>query len=138
MVSIAPSLCKYYLRRTSKHWSGMLTPSLAVLSLKEQFPSWILFQLWKDVRILDISRNYPSGQVPDLRNLSNLQVLDMQDNSFGPHFPSLHTKVVALILRINNFHSGTITQVPFPCLSVKLGELGCVCSFGLSFLVDKP
>jgi hypothetical protein len=44
--------------------------------------------------------------VPDLHNLTNLQVLELEDNHFGPDFPGLHNKVVTLVLRNNSFHSG--------------------------------
>lgn len=100
---------------TVPYWLSSL-PALAVLSLKSNSlhgPLPDSLSAMKNIRILDLSRNYLSGQVPDLRNLSNLQVLDIQDNSFGPQFPSLHTKLVALILRNNKFHSGIPVELSY-------------------------
>ncbi|CAB4302428.1 unnamed protein product [Prunus armeniaca] len=50
-------------------------------------------------------------EVPDLRNLTNLQVLDLEDNYFGPHFPSMPSKLVTLVLRKNKFRLGIQTAL---------------------------
>ncbi|KAK7824153.1 putative inactive leucine-rich repeat receptor-like protein kinase [Quercus suber] len=55
------------------------------------------------LRVLALSNNNLAGEVPDLSNLTNLQVLDLEDNSFGLHFPTLPTKLVSLVLRNNRF-----------------------------------
>ncbi|RWR85415.1 putative inactive leucine-rich repeat receptor-like protein kinase isoform X1 [Cinnamomum micranthum f. kanehirae] len=83
-------------------------PVLAVLSLRNNsFTGSLPNSLGslENLRVLSLSRNRLYGEVPDLSNLINLQVLDLEDNYFGPHFPSLGSKVVALVLRNNRFSS---------------------------------
>ncbi|XXG73960.1 hypothetical protein AAC387_Pa07g2802 [Persea americana] len=83
-------------------------PLLAVLSLRNNsFTGSLPNSLGslENLRVLALSRNRLYGEVPDLSNLINLQVLDLEDNYFGPHFPSLGSKVVALVLRNNRFSS---------------------------------
>ncbi|KAJ6901241.1 LOW QUALITY PROTEIN: hypothetical protein NC651_019097 [Populus alba x Populus x berolinensis] len=57
--------------------------------LEEQFLSGYLpnsLTRLESLRILSLSKNHLSGQVPDLHNLTNLQVLELEDNHFGPDF----------------------------------------------------
>ncbi|KAG2672521.1 hypothetical protein I3760_13G045500 [Carya illinoinensis] len=89
-------------------WLGSL-PVLAVLSLKNNSLSGIMpnsVTTLQALRVLALSRNNLSGEVPDLSSLTNLQVLDLEDNSFGPHFPTLAPKLVSLVLRKNRFRFG--------------------------------
>lgn len=60
----------------------------------------------KTLRVLALSANSLSGEVPDLGGLSNLQVLDLGGNLLGPEFPRLGKKLVTLILRRNRFTGG--------------------------------
>ncbi|KAG5232861.1 inactive leucine-rich repeat receptor protein [Salix suchowensis] len=55
---------------------------------------------------LTLSHNYFQGEVPDLGSLRNLQVLDLEDNAFGPQFPKLGNKLVSLVLSKNKFRDG--------------------------------
>ncbi|KAK3228618.1 hypothetical protein Dsin_000499 [Dipteronia sinensis] len=85
--------------------------NLSVLSLKNNSLSGVLPNSLTDLhtlRVVSLSSNQLSGEVPDLHNLTNLQVLDLQDNYFGPHFPSfqLHNKLVTLVLKNNRFQFG--------------------------------
>ncbi|CDY50661.1 BnaC05g48050D [Brassica napus] len=50
------------------------------------------------------------GALPDLSRLTNLQVLDLESNSFGPMFPRLSHKLVTLILSKNMFRSAVSSQ----------------------------
>ncbi|KAK7313726.1 hypothetical protein VNO77_38921 [Canavalia gladiata] len=87
------------------NWVGSLQ-GLAVLSMKN---NWLSGSLPTSVnglhtlRVLDLSNNQLSGELPHLHNLENLQVLHLENNTFGPHFPSLPTKLVSLVLRNNSF-----------------------------------
>ncbi|XP_047168867.1 probable inactive leucine-rich repeat receptor-like protein kinase At3g03770 [Vigna umbellata] len=87
------------------NWVGSLQ-GLAVLSMKK---NWLCGSLptsldgLQTLRVLDLSSNQLSGEVPHLKNLANLQVLNLENNTFGPHFPSLPTKLVSLVLRNNSF-----------------------------------
>ncbi|CAL2238842.1 unnamed protein product [Prunus armeniaca] len=89
-------------------------PVLAVLSLKNNMLNGSLpysLASLQTLRVLCLSSNFLSGEVPDLRNLTNLQVLDLEDNYFGPHFPSMPSKLVTLVLRKNKFRSGIQTAL---------------------------
>uniref|UniRef100_A0A5B7C655 Protein kinase domain-containing protein n=1 Tax=Davidia involucrata TaxID=16924 RepID=A0A5B7C655_DAVIN len=89
-------------------WLSSL-PLLAVLSLKNNSLSGFLpnsLTSLETLRILTLSKNHLFGEVPNLCNLTYLQVLDLEDNYFGPHFPSLHTRLVTLVLRKNKFRFG--------------------------------
>ncbi|XP_015571901.2 probable inactive leucine-rich repeat receptor-like protein kinase At3g03770 isoform X1 [Ricinus communis] len=84
-------------------------PLLAVLSLKNNSFGGSLpksMTSMENLRVLSVSHNLLSGEVPDIHHLTNLQVVDLQDNYFGPHFPSLHSNLVSLVLRNNSFHFG--------------------------------
>jgi hypothetical protein len=84
-------------------------PVLAVLSVKNNSLGGFLpnsVTVLQNLRVLALSKNNFSGEVPDLSNLTNLQVLDLEDNYFGPHFPALPTKLVSLVLRRNKFGFG--------------------------------
>ncbi|ESW05509.1 hypothetical protein PHAVU_011G185500 [Phaseolus vulgaris] len=86
-------------------WVGSLQ-GLAVLSMKKNWLSGSLptsLDALQTLRVLDLSSNQLSGEVPHLKNLANLQVLNLENNTFGPHFPSLPTKLVSLVLRNNSF-----------------------------------
>ncbi|KAL9419486.1 hypothetical protein AB3S75_037280 [Citrus x aurantiifolia] len=82
---------------------------LSVLSLKNNSLSGFLpvsLTGLQSLRVVSLSANHLSGEIPDLRNLKNLQVFDVQDNYFGPRFPRLHKKMVTLVLRNNRFQFG--------------------------------
>lgn len=94
-------------------WLSSL-PVLAVLSLKNNMLNGSLpysLASLQTLRVLCLSSNFLSGEVPDLRNLTNLQVLDLEDNYFGPHFPSMPSKLVTLVLRKNKFRLGIQTAL---------------------------
>ncbi|XP_075100310.1 putative inactive leucine-rich repeat receptor-like protein kinase At3g03770 isoform X2 [Nicotiana tabacum] len=79
---------------------------LAVLSLKNNSldgPLPDTLRDMKNLRILSLSRNNFSGDVPDLSSLGNLQVLELEDNSFGPRFPQVGSKIESIGLRNNKF-----------------------------------
>lgn len=82
---------------------------LAVVSLKNNTLDGPLpdsIKSLESLRVLDLSLNSLSGQLPDLGGLTNLQVLNLEGNYFGPEFPSLGKKVVTLVLRNNRFTGG--------------------------------
>lgn len=79
---------------------------LAVLSLKNNslngtLPNSVSSMI--SLRIIDLSFNDLSGDVPDLTELTNLEVLDLSNNSFGPQFPKLGMKLVTIELKNNKF-----------------------------------
>ncbi|XP_054820053.1 probable inactive leucine-rich repeat receptor-like protein kinase At3g03770 isoform X2 [Prosopis cineraria] len=89
-------------------------PALTVLSLKNNlFNGSVPDSLGslENLRILSLSHNHFYGVVPDLRHLTNLQVLELDDNAFGPLFPRLGAKLVALVLRNNMFRSSVPAEV---------------------------
>ncbi|KAI4332830.1 hypothetical protein L6164_017707 [Bauhinia variegata] len=89
-------------------WVGSLQ-GLAVLSLKNNLLSGSLptsVNALKTLRILALSNNKLSGELPRLGNLTNLQVFDLENNKFGPHFPSLPIRLITLVLRNNSFGFG--------------------------------
>lgn len=59
-----------------------------------------------NLRVLSLSRNNFTGDVPDLSSLENLQVLDLEDNSLGPKFPQVSSKIRSIVLRNNKFMAG--------------------------------
>ncbi|KAK6942457.1 Serine-threonine/tyrosine-protein kinase, catalytic domain [Dillenia turbinata] len=86
-------------------WVGRL-PALTVLSLRKNSLNGSLPDSLKSsesLRVLVLSHNNFSGGVTDLSALTNLQVLDLEDNLLGPHFPLLGSKLVTLVLRKNRF-----------------------------------
>ncbi|XP_027356809.1 probable inactive leucine-rich repeat receptor-like protein kinase At3g03770 [Abrus precatorius] len=90
------------------NWIGSLQ-GLAVLSMKNNWLSGNLptsVNALHTLRVLDLSNNQLSGELPHLHHLENLQVLHLENNTFGPHFPSLPTKLVSLVLRNNSFRLG--------------------------------
>ncbi|XP_042511276.1 probable inactive leucine-rich repeat receptor-like protein kinase At3g03770 [Macadamia integrifolia] len=94
-------------------WLGSL-PVLAVLSLKKNSLSGPLpksLGTMENLRVLSLSSNRLSGAVPDLTSLTNLQVLDLEDNYLGPLFPRLGSKLITLVLRKNRFSSGIPSEV---------------------------
>lgn len=87
---------------------------LAVLSLKNNSFSGSLpnsMTSMENLRILSVSKNNLSGEVPDFHSLTNLQVVDLQDNYFGPHFPNLNNRLLTLILRNNSFQFGIPSEL---------------------------
>lgn len=84
-------------------------PALNALSLRNNsFDGLLPKSLSKliGLRVLTLANNQFSGEVPDLRGLKNLEVLDLENNSLGPDFPQLENKLVTLILSNNKFRSG--------------------------------
>ncbi|XP_055817959.1 probable inactive leucine-rich repeat receptor-like protein kinase At3g03770 [Solanum dulcamara] len=80
--------------------------ALAVLSLKSNSLDGTLPDTLRDLnnlRILSLSKNNFSGDVPDLSSLQNLQVLELEDNFFGPKFPQIGSKIESIALRNNKF-----------------------------------
>ncbi|KAL5154589.1 putative inactive leucine-rich repeat receptor-like protein kinase [Glycine soja] len=93
---------------TFPHWLDSLQ-ALTVLSLKNnKFNGSLPKSLGnvENLRTLSLSHNHFYGAVPDLSRLTNLQVLELDDNAFGPQFPQLGNKLVILVLRKNSFRSG--------------------------------
>ena len=93
---------------TFPRWIDSLQ-ALTVLSLKNnKFNGSLPKSLGnvENLRTLSLSHNHFYGAVPDLSRLTNLQVLELDDNAFGPQFPQLGNKLVILVLRKNSFRSG--------------------------------
>ncbi|KAK7380771.1 hypothetical protein VNO78_33290 [Psophocarpus tetragonolobus] len=89
-------------------------PALTVLSLRNNLLNGSLpdsLSSLKNIRILSLSNNHFYGPVPDLHHLTNLQVLELDDNAFGPRFPMLGDKLVTLVLRNNKFRSSIPDEV---------------------------
>ncbi|XP_015970884.1 probable inactive leucine-rich repeat receptor-like protein kinase At3g03770 [Arachis duranensis] len=90
------------------NWLDSLS-TLSVLSLKNNVFNGSLpnsLGSLENLRILSLSHNHFFGLVPDLSQLTNLQVLELDDNAFGPQFPRLGNKLVTLVLRNNSFRTG--------------------------------
>lgn len=88
-------------------WLGSL-PVLAVLSLRKNMFNGTLpdsFSELENLRVLALSNNHFYGEVPDFSGLTYLQVLDLENNAFGPQFPKVGRKLVTLILSKNKFRS---------------------------------
>ncbi|PRQ45859.1 putative protein kinase RLK-Pelle-LRR-VI-1 family [Rosa chinensis] len=91
-----------------------LFPLLAVFSVKKNLLNASLpnsFSGLVSLRVLGLSHNHFFGEVPDLSTLTNLQVLELEDNAFGPQFPKLGKKLVTLVLSKNKFRSGIPAEV---------------------------
>lgn len=89
-------------------------PLLAVLSLKKNSFNGSLpssFIDLENLRVLSLSHNHFFGEVPDFSHLTNLQLLELEDNAFGPKFPRLGNKLVTLLLSKNKFRSGIPDEV---------------------------
>lgn len=89
-------------------------PRMTVFRLKNNSLSGSLpdsFSRLKQLRVLVLSSNILSGELPDLSNLAYLQVLDLENNYFGPRFPSLGRKLITLVLRKNKFSGGLPAEV---------------------------
>ncbi|XP_045789539.1 probable inactive leucine-rich repeat receptor-like protein kinase At3g03770 [Trifolium pratense] len=83
-------------------------PSLTVLNLNQNLFNGSLpdsLSSLTNMRVLSLSHNRFYGSVPDLSRLVNLQVLELDDNSFGPNFPRTYNKLVTCVLRNNKFRS---------------------------------
>ncbi|GER26962.1 leucine-rich repeat protein kinase family protein [Striga asiatica] len=57
----------------------------------------------ENLRVLVLSNNNFSSEVPDFSGLTNLQTLDLANNSLGPRFPSVGDKIEAIVLKNNKF-----------------------------------
>nr|XP_009398994.1 PREDICTED: probable inactive leucine-rich repeat receptor-like protein kinase At3g03770 [Musa acuminata subsp. malaccensis] len=82
---------------------------LAVLNLQNNTLSGPLPQSisgLQSLRVLVLSSNSLSADLPDISGLTNLQVLDLENNYFGPQFPRLQRKLVTVVLRKNRFGGG--------------------------------
>ncbi|XP_042412240.1 probable inactive leucine-rich repeat receptor-like protein kinase At3g03770 isoform X1 [Zingiber officinale] len=82
---------------------------LVVLNLQNNSLSGLIpesFSGLKSLRVLVLSSNSLSGNLPDLSSLTNLQVINLENNYLGPQFPRLGTKVVSVLLRKNGFGGG--------------------------------
>ncbi|XP_031270796.1 probable inactive leucine-rich repeat receptor-like protein kinase At3g03770 [Pistacia vera] len=93
-------------------WLGSLSV-LAVLSLRKNLFNGTLpdsLSNLDNLRILSLSHNHFYGEVPDFSSLTYLQVLDLEDNAFGPQFPKLGNKLVTLVLSKNRFRSAIPTE----------------------------
>lgn len=94
-------------------WLSSL-PLLTVLSLKKNLFNGSLptsFAYLENLRVLALSHNHFYGEVPDFSRLTNLQVLELEDNAFGPKFPRLGNKLVTLVLSKNKFRSSIPSEV---------------------------
>lgn len=88
--------------------------SLAVLNVRSNSLYGSLPQSLGDLenlRVLVLSSNNFSGDVPDLSSLSNLQVLNLENNDLGPQFPVVGQKVERIVLRNNRFSFGIPEKV---------------------------
>ncbi|KAI4350318.1 hypothetical protein L6164_004785 [Bauhinia variegata] len=95
------------------NWLDSLA-GLIVLSLKNNLFNGSLpnsLGSLETLRVLSLSHNHFYGEVPDLSRLTNLQVLELDDNAFGPQFPRLGDKLVTLTLSNNKFRSGIPAEV---------------------------
>ncbi|KAJ8465093.1 hypothetical protein OPV22_027645 [Ensete ventricosum] len=82
---------------------------LAVLSLRNNTFRGRLpksFSVLESLRVLVLSSNSLSGDLPDLSCLTNLQVLNLENNYLGPNFPHLGRKVASIMLSKNMFGGG--------------------------------
>ncbi|XP_062003514.1 probable inactive leucine-rich repeat receptor-like protein kinase At3g03770 isoform X1 [Rosa rugosa] len=89
-------------------------PLLAVFSAKKNLLNASLPNSLSglvSLRVLGLSHNHFFGEVPDLSSLTNLQVLELEDNALGPQFPKLGKKLVTLVLSKNKFRSGIPAEV---------------------------
>ncbi|XP_073006233.1 probable inactive leucine-rich repeat receptor-like protein kinase At3g03770 [Typha latifolia] len=96
-------------------WLNAL-PVLAVLSLKNNTLNGSLpdsIGKMVSLRTLVLSSNNLTGELPDLSDLTNLQVLDLENNSLGPQFPKLGKKVVSVVLRKNRFGGGLPAELSY-------------------------
>ncbi|KMZ61207.1 Protein kinase [Zostera marina] len=82
------------------------SPMLTVLSitrnsLTSSLPESIT--TLSNLRVVRFSGNNLTGELPDLSTLTNLQLLDLDSNTFSSDFPKLQRKVTAVILSNNKF-----------------------------------
>nr|GEX28465.1 probable inactive leucine-rich repeat receptor-like protein kinase At3g03770 [Tanacetum cinerariifolium] len=64
-----------------------------------------------NLRVLILSHNNFTGQVPDLSSLTNLQVLEIEDNLLGPSFPRVTNRIISIVLRDNKFTAGLPKEI---------------------------
>ncbi|XP_047980724.1 probable inactive leucine-rich repeat receptor-like protein kinase At3g03770 [Salvia hispanica] len=104
----------------SNNFTGRLPDSLgslsalAVLNLRNNSLYGSLPHSLGDLealRVLVLSNNNFSGDVPDLSSLTNLQVLNLENNALGPRFPIVGQKVERIVLRNNRFSFGISEKV---------------------------
>ncbi|KAG8376417.1 hypothetical protein BUALT_Bualt09G0061300 [Buddleja alternifolia] len=60
----------------------------------------------ENLRVLVLSDNRFSGEVPDFSSLTNLQVLELENNVLGSRFPIISDKIERILLRNNKFTFG--------------------------------
>ncbi|KAK4756116.1 hypothetical protein SAY87_009873 [Trapa incisa] len=124
-------------------WLGSHLPAMAVLSLKNNSLAGTVpgsFSSMRNLRVLSVSGNNLSGEIPNLQRLHNLQVLDLEGNQFGPHFPSLPTRLVTLILKKNKFGLGLPSKsmaIYYQLQKLDVSMNGFVGPF-LPFLLSLP
>ncbi|KAH6802544.1 Leucine-rich repeat protein kinase family protein [Perilla frutescens var. frutescens] len=76
----------------------------------------------ESLRVLVLSNNNFSGDMPDLSSLTNLQVLNVEDNALGPRFPTVGQKVENIVLRNNKFTFG-IPEKLQSCYQLKFFDI---------------
>ncbi|URE35707.1 receptor-like protein kinase [Musa troglodytarum] len=93
-----------------------LLPDLTTLELGENAISGVVPSAMANctnLRVLNLSANFLTGQLPDLSSLQKLQVLDLSKNSFDGRFPAWVTKtsgLVKLVLAKNDFDAGEMPE----------------------------
>ncbi|ERM93573.1 hypothetical protein AMTRI_Chr03g55930 [Amborella trichopoda] len=105
-------------------WFSAL-PVLTVLSLRNNSFSGSLpssLKTMESLRVLVLSTNQLYGEVPDISSLTNLQILDLENNNLGPQFPILGNKIVKLVLRKNRFSSNIPSEIA-SCFQLKKLDL---------------
>ncbi|KAK6131655.1 hypothetical protein DH2020_034669 [Rehmannia glutinosa] len=88
--------------------------ALAVLNVKNNSLYGNLPRLLgnlENLRVLVLSNNNFSGEVPDFSGLTNLQVLDLENNVFESRFPVVGDKIERIVLRNNKFTFGIPEKV---------------------------
>lgn len=80
----------------------------------------------KNLTVVDLSHNMLNGSV-DLKELKNLEVLDLGSNYLGPNYPSLSYNLVSITLKNNSFRiqipSDLVKFVHLERLDLSLNKL---------------